>query len=207
MGKKKIGGIDQKRVGSVSRSRLYHPLVRQFSEKEAQPILKEIQKRKNLNDPVRTGLVNYLILRCITVFEHYFRSTVKRYADDPKNNVKLSDFFRSSSRTDSIGDQIISKYNFMDMQTINFVMSKLFKTNFLKAIKNESIEYAPNYSLEHAQIKYTKPLNKNWNKFMFIFEKRDSISHENKLYKMQYTDIKNFVGNIIQFMMCAEMFN
>ena len=206
MGKKRIGEIDDKRIRSITHSRLYHPVVRKFSEREAKPILKEIQKRKNLNDPVRTGLVNYLILRSVTVFEHYFRSTVKRFADNPENNVKLSDFFKSSSKTDSIGDQIISKYNFMDIQTVNFIMSKLFKTNFLQAIKEESIEYAPNYSIEYAQIRYTKPLNKNWNKFMSVFEKRDNISHENKLYKMKYVDIKNFVGNTIQFMMCAEMF-
>ena len=207
MGKKKKGSIKENRIKSVRHSRLYHPVVRRFSEREVQPILKEIQRRNNLNDPIRIGLVNYLVLRSVSVFEHYFRSLVKRYADNVKNNVRLKDFFENPGNEKSKGGLIISNFNFMDMQSVNFVMSKLFKTNFLQEIKNESVRYAPDYSLEYAQIKFTKPLNKNWKIFLNTFEKRNSIAHENKLFNMKYSEIRNFVGNTIQFMMCAEMFD
>ena len=206
MGKKRIGEVDEKRTKYVTHTRLYHPVVRKFSKREAQPILMEIRKRRKLDDPVRKALVNYMILRCETVFEHYFRSCVKQLADNPKYDVNLKFFFKKPSKKGSKGDQIISKYNFMDVKEVSFVMSKLLKTNFLKDIKNESIKYGPNYFYEYAHIKYTKPLHKNWNKFMSLFEKRDSITHENRLINMKYEDIRNFVGNIMQFMMCAEMY-
>jgi len=198
---KKRGIFDKRKKQALFTGYLY-PKLRQFSIQEAQPILKEIKKREK-SDRIRICLTNYLIVRSVSVFENFLLNQAHRLARGNKKSRKL---FSSIQTNAPIADQVISTYSFMNLDAVNYVFSTLLGINdFIEEIKKESIQYAPDYSLEDAHIKYTNPLHKKWTAFLKIFDLRHDIIHHNKHINMDYSDIRNYVGTIIQFLMCSIM--
>lgn len=196
---KKRGIFDKRKKKALVGGHLY-PRLKQFSILEAQPILKEIKKRKK-GDKIRIFLTNYLIVRSVSIFENFLLNEAYRLT---KGNRRSKELFSSIQTNASLADQVISTYSFMKLDEVNRVFSALLHIeNFLSAIKEESIEYAPDYSLEDAHIKNTNPLHKNWDTFLKIFDLRHDIIHHNKHFNLDYTNIRNYVGIIIQFLLCS----
>jgi len=169
---------------------------------EIDPILLEIKKRKK-GDFIRKSLCNFIIIRTVSIFEFYMLNEIGRLADKDKKTA--SEFFKDVRIDVPISHQLASMYNFAHIKDVNMLMSKFIGEDFLKAIFTESIEYAPNYSLEREHVKYTKPLHKNWKNVLEIFDYRDNIIHHRKLYDFTWTEIRNIVGGIMQFILCSLM--
>lgn len=177
-----------------------YPELRRFSGTEAKPILEEIKKRRK-NDKIRIHLANYLIVRSVTMFEVFLLNQAYRKS---KRNPRAKKLFSHIQTNGTIAEQVISSFSFMNLDDINNVFSILLNIDdYLEEIKKESIWYADSYSYEDAHIKYTNPLHKNWNVFLKVFELRHDIIHHNKHYVFNYFEIRNFVGMIIQFLMCS----
>ena len=92
----------------------------------------------------------------------------------------------------------------MKLDEIKFVFSTMLGIDdYLLEIKKESVDYASSYSYEIAHIKHTNPLHKKWDDFEKVFELRHDIVHHNKHYKLNYSEIRNCCGIIIEFLLCS----
>jgi|GEM_PF-6843690 len=199
MGNKKRGTFSQIKRRAITGGALYPMLVR-FSTLEAQPLLQEI-KNKQQGDILRKALVNYLIIRSVTIFEIFLINEAYRLAKHHRRKTK--ELFTDVKTNVPLADQLISTYSFTKLEDIDFVFSTLISKNYLSAIKADSVEYEPDYYLESAHIKRTKPLHKNWDNVCKIFELRHDIVHHNKLIDLKYSQLRNLLGGIIQFLMSS----
>ena len=197
---KKRGLFDKKKRNVLRKSALW-PLVRYYAVYEAKPLLEKIRK-KEVDKNTRKLFMNYLIVRTVTIFEIFLINYAYRRAKGNRNARKL---FTDIKTNVSLGDQVISTFSFVKLEDLDQVFSTLLDIDFLKEIKKESVEYAPNYQFEREQIPYTKPLHKNWNFVCKIFDLRHGIVHRDKLVDLKYSEIKNLVGGLFQFMMCSHM--
>ncbi|MHA7734255.1 hypothetical protein [Nitrosopumilus sp. S6] len=176
--------------------------IRYFKRIEIDPMLSEIKKRRK-GDPIRKSLCNFIIIRTISIFEFYMLNEIGRLAD--KDKTTASEFFKDVRIDVPISHQLASMYNFADIKQVNELMSKFIGEDFLKAIFSESVDYAPDYSLEVEHVKYTTPLHKNWTNVLEIFDYRDELIHHNKMSDFTWTEIRNIVGGIMQFILCSLM--
>lgn len=166
------------------------------------PLLQEIKKRRR-GDVLRKSLINYLIIRAVTIFEIFLINEAHRLAK--KNKKRTKKLFSDIKTNYTLEDQLISSYSFTKLEDIDHVFSTLLDNSYLSEIKKESIKYALDYYLEDAHIRYTTPLHKNWDNVCKIFDFRPDIVHHNRLVDLQYHEIRNLVGGIIQFLMCSIM--
>lgn len=175
--------------------------IRPFKIREVDPILAEIKIRRR-DDPIRTALINYIIIRCVTVFESFMLNSVGAIVDS--NKEKALKLFKDTPRKGiPLSHQIVSMYNFADIRIVNDVMTKLLGFDFLDAIKQESVKYYNSYYLEKEQVKGTKALHKNWDNILKIFDYRNEIVHHDRQFHFNYRDIRNLVGGTIQFTLCS----
>lgn len=197
----KRGTFSERKLHAIKEGVLY-PRLKTFAMGEAQPLLREIKNRKQ-GDKVRKALVNYLITRTVTIFEIYLLNEAHRLSK--KDQEKTKKLFTDIKTNFSLEDQLVSTYSFTKLEDIDHVFSILLDKQYLTEIKKESIEYAPNYCYEDVHIKRTNPLHKNWDYVCKIFELRHDIVHHNKLVDLKYSDIRNLIGGIIQFLLCSMM--
>lgn len=201
MTNKKRGRFEKQKKRALFLGHVYTKL-RRFSETEAKPILEEIKKRRK-NDKIRIHLANYLIVRSVTMFEIFLLNQAYRKS---MKNPRAKKLFSHIQTNATIAEQVISSFSFMNLDDVNDVFSVLLNIDdYLEEIKKESIKYADSYSYEYAHIRYTNLLHKNWNVFLKVFELRHDIIHHNKHYVFNYFEIRNFVGMVIQFLMCSIM--
>jgi len=198
---KKRGSYNKIKKNAIRPGSLW-PLVRQFANQEAKPIL-ELTKNPKINAHHRKALMNYLVVRTVTIFEMFLLNEAHRLAK--KDRRKTKKLFTHIQTNASIEDQLISVYSFTKLSDVDHVFSTLLDKKFLAEIKNQSIQYAPDYSYEPAHIPYTKPLHNNWDFVCKIFELRNGIVHHNRLVNFaKYSEIRNLIGGIIQFLMCSS---
>ncbi|AFS82994.1 hypothetical protein [Candidatus Nitrosopumilus sediminis] len=196
---KRRGTFSKRKKNALFNEKLY-PRLRIYTEKEVIPILEEIKSRKK-NDKVRIALSNHLIVKAVSMFETFLLNQAYRKS---KRNRKSRQLFSQIQTNATISDQIISSFSFMNLDDVNTVFSVLLGVDdYLAEIKDESVQYADGYSYEYAHIKYTNPFHKNWDVFLKIFDIRHDIVHNNKQYVFDYSEIRNFVGTINQFLMCS----
>ncbi len=199
MSRKKNGFVsEQKTKARSDKTPFTH--IKKFVPREIKPILSEIKSRKK-GDPIRTGLINYLIIRSVSIMEYYLLNECAQFSDKFKD--KASELFKSVRFDKSLGDQVISNYSFSNVEQFDDVFSTLLDINFLEEVKKTSEEYYSYYYLEEEHIPNTRVLHKNWENFLKIFEMRHEIIHHNKLYNLKYSEIRDFVGQSIQFTLCA----
>ena len=183
-------------------SNLPYPYVKIFVRNEAKPVLAEIKRRES-NDRMRKILVNYLIVRAVSIFEYFLLNEAGKLADLDKTTA--SELFTFVRLDKPIGDQVVSTFSFTNLKEVDHVFSTLKGIDFLNAIKKESTDYYLDYYLEDEQIPYTKSLHKNWDNVMRVFDYRHDIVHHNKLFNLSYKEIRDLVGGTLQFLMCSIM--
>lgn len=197
---KKRGKFSEQNKKAIYEGKEY-PRIRGFSNHEVKPLLREIQR--TTNDSVRKALTNYLIIRTVTIFETYL--ITEAYKLSKKNKKNAQQLFSDIKVGVPLHDQVISAFSFTNLNDVNYVFSTLLDLEFLQEIKQESIRYEPDYFLEDAHIKRTKPLHKNWDFVCSIFQLRHDIVHHNKLVELKYSEIRNLIGGVLQFLMCVIM--
>jgi len=191
-----------KRKAQARRTDSPYREIKIFKPQEVDPILSDIKNRKK-GDPIRKALCNYLIVRTVSIFEFYMLNSAGRIADNDKVSAKK--LFTKIRSDIPVGHQIASSFNFADISVVNDVMTKLLGKDFLKAVYNQSIEYYPDYYLEMEHVTYTRALHNNWEKVLKIFDYRNNIVHQNRLYDFKYSEIRNLIGGTLQFIMCSLM--
>ena len=201
MGDKKRGSISKPKLKAVLENEHLWPMVRVYAIDEMKPTVAEIKKRHH-NDIIRKSLVNHSIIRTVSIFEIYLLNQAHRLARNDPNKTKS--LFSDIKINETLENQLISTYSFTKLSDINNVFSNFIDGDFLTEIKKESIDYASDYWYEVEHMPYTKPLHKNWNEFIKIFEIRHDIIHHNKLVNFEYTYLRNLLGNTMQFLMCAS---
>jgi hypothetical protein len=199
--KKHRSKIDERKKQAIMGGPLWH-IVRKYANGEMRLVLNEIKDRKK-DDPLRTLLMNYLTVRTVTVFEVFMLNLAERYIQE---HLDVADKLLVKPVMDkTIGDQLISNYSFMNTDNVNSVFSEFIGTNFFRAIRKRSVEYATDYCYESEHIKWASPLHKNWTKFERIFQLRHGIVHHNKLVRFPWKYYRDMIESVLDFMMCAVL--
>jgi hypothetical protein len=194
-------GVDQRKLEAIRDGPLWL-IVRQFANTEMHPLLEEIKHRKK-DDRLRKFLMNYLIIRTLTVFEVFMLNMAVRYIDDfPEVAPKV---LGKVKQEHTIGHQLASAYSFINKDHVDYVFSQFLGKNFLREIRKESVEYADSYCYESEHIKWASPIHKKWRKFELIFNYRHSIVHHNKLYLLDWKEYRDMIETVLDFMMCATL--
>ena len=201
MSKKRKPRIDNKKIKAIKDSDVLWWIVRGYTRYELHPLLKEIRK-KNHDEIIKISLMNYLIVRTITVFESFMLNLAVRYVREHKETaMKLL----NNPDLDKIAEQLVSTHSFMNKDEINRVFSSFLGKDFFIEIKNQSIEYATDYCYEEEHIHWASPLHKNWDKFEAIFEIRNDIVHHNKLFNLPWKPFRDMIESVLDFMMCSTL--
>lgn len=201
MSKKRKSKIDRNKIQAIRDGALWS-IIRQFTQTELHPLLQEIRNRKQ-DDRIRNVLMNYLLIRTVTVFENFMLNLAVRYIHKHKDVAK--ELLIDPKLDDTIGEQLASTRSFINLDDIGLVFSTFLKKDFFSEIKNESIRHAPDYQYEFEHITYASPLHKNWNKFENIFELRHQIVHHNKLTTLGWKEYRDMIESVLDFMMCSIM--
>jgi len=205
MGKKRKGRANSRKNGTVRMGRMW-PTIRRYAQSEAQPLLKKIKSLTKKNEqPYRIALTNYLIVRSVTMLEHFLVNELKKFVDAHEDQIDINDFITNPKdfKKESKSKILISTFSYSNPKDIQFIFSGLLKINFFDEIKQESKEYAPYFSLELEHIPYTKPIHKNWEEVLQTFMIRHNIVHNNKLVNLPYHKIRNLVGGMMQLIHCS----
>ncbi len=174
--------------------------VKNFVLGEAKPLLAEIKKRK-INDPIRRSLTNYLIVRTVTIFEvHHLSHALRLAKQHPRKARKLFSDLKTNA---TIADQVISSFNFSNIEDVKHVFSTILNENYFDEIMKESVIYGPYYWMEHEHIPQTRRLHENWNDIVKIFEYRNDIVHNNKLVDLKFKEIRDLIGGLLDFLLCS----
>ena len=192
--------FDKKKLLIIRKDPAY-PLVYDFSV-QVRPILKEIRKRRK-TDRIRIALFNYLIVKTVAIFEVFLMNEAHQLTkENPEQAKKL---LKEIKENIPLADQVVSTYSFMQFKHINQVFSALLENDFLEQIKNESRLDSQYYSIEPVHINQSKFLHENWDNVRKIFEHRMAITHHGKTLQGNFTEIRDLVGGIIQFMLCMTL--
>jgi len=193
-------GVNQRKIQAIREGPLWH-IVRSFANGEMRLLLEEIKDRK-MDDALRTLLMNYLIVRIVTIFEVFMLNLAVRYIQ--QNPQVATEVLDKPKIDDTIGQQLASTYSFMDKENVNMIFSGFIGKHFFREIRKRSVEYASDYCYEFEHIRFASPLHKNWEKFERIIELRHGIIHQNKLvvhYQWKY--YRDMIESVLDFMMCA----
>jgi hypothetical protein len=161
------------------------PMLGRYQTKHIDPIL-EILHQNDYNETIKSSLRKLLLITNVSIIEEVLLRLLAKTIDD--NNIALSTFgnkivksYNPSKRL-SIGQHTSSNYNFGSIEPIDDVFSKVLNTNndfksknmtFLKAV--EKSDSTNDYRI-YKEYK-TKPLYKNWNNFVNMFESRNKLIH------------------------------
>lgn len=200
MGIKKRGIVNKKRKAILTDAKWL--IVRNYAVGEAKPLLQEVRKRKK-GDKFRKALINYLIVRTVSIFEIFHINMAYDCTSSRRRNARK--LFTEIKTNATIADQIISSFSFMDLEQVNQVFSTMLDTDFFTEIKNQSVRYAPDYYIEREHISHTRLLHKNWDYVCSIFDIRHDIVHHNKPVDLKYSEIRDLIGGLMEFMMCSLM--
>lgn len=202
MSKKRRSIHSKRKTKSLHHSFTYPPM-RNFANNEAKPILAEIKSRK-VNDIIRKSLINYLVIRSVTIFEHYFINEAQKLGERVKQE-DLDKLLDNIIPDKPKGEQLASSFNYANLNHINHVFSTLLNMDFLNEIKHDSEINYRDYYYEDVHIPWATPLHKNWNNFLMAFDLRDDIVHHNKNANLSYSQIRNLVESVLDFTISSSV--
>ncbi len=171
------------------------PRLKNIYAHEMKPILSALED-VNIPLDVKACLRNYLIITLVSTMENYLRAVAIRNIDD--RNVDISKVVGGEitiplTAFDSItrhqltkGSLVASNFSFARPNQINDFFSKTLNLDFFALIKE--LDRLDPYNYFH----YAASLNRNWIKFMEMFDLRDRLVHEKKpitLYAKQLTSL------------------
>jgi hypothetical protein len=145
------------------------------------PILSALED-VNIPLDVKACLRNYLIITLVSTMENYLRAVAIRNIDD--RNVDISKVvggeitipltaFESITRHQlTKGSLVASNFSFARPTQINDFFSNTLNLDFFALIKE--LDRLDPYNYFH----YAASLNRNWIKFMEMFDLRDRLVHE-----------------------------
>ncbi|MCV0401319.1 MAG: hypothetical protein K5777_05010 [Nitrosopumilus sp.] len=201
MSKKRNASFSKRKLNAINEDPLWI-IVRKFVKTEMRPILNEIKSRKE-SDEIRIYLMNYLIVRIISIFENYLLNSALRIFKSYQ--IDTSKILKNINSEVPLEQQIISSYSFMNLKDINILFSHIINKRFFDEIKYES-ETGGGFSYDDdVHIPYASPLHKNWKKFEKMFELRDGIIHHNKLIKMKWREFRDSLESVIDFLICTSV--
>jgi hypothetical protein len=200
--------IDKRASRFRKRIRPRAPMLNRYINRDIDPIL-EILHQNDYSETIKTTLRKYLLITSVSLIEEVLMRLFARTIDDNKINISIFGNDKAKSYTSSSklskGEHIASHYYFGTPQVIDNAFSKLLKTNsdfvaqnmtFLEAIKkSDSCDVFRNYK------KYkTKPLYKNWDSFINMFETRNKLIHGMSRVKLSNAKVATFCDNTISFL-------
>jgi hypothetical protein len=203
----KLTQVD-KRAGRFRKQALPRaPMLGKYQTKYIDPIL-EILHQNDYNETIKSSL-KFLLITNVSIIEEVLLRLLAKTIDD--SSITLSTFGNKivksydPSKRRSIGLHTSSNYNFGSIEQIDDVFSKLLNTNndfksknmtFLKAV--EKSDSTNDYRI-YKEYK-TKPLYKNWNNFIEMFESRNKLIHGISYIKLSNGKIATLCDNTITFL-------
>jgi len=185
---------------------IIHLFTKSFNEIEV--LIISLQNKK-LNAKTKTGLMNYIIIRLISLIESFCKNLTRKIIDEyqleprgifEKDEVKISIFDLEKikkNRKVTLGRIISNEINFQNPKEIDFAISKLIGTSFFEQVS------------ERAKLKmFTKTINGvdyffNWNDFYQLFEERNKIVHEVSNANVDLDKIMAYYTNSLLFLSYA----
>lgn len=189
------------------------PRVRGIYFNEMHPILEALDGN-SLSPELKLSLKNYLIILLVSTTEQYLSNHVARMIDKHKDTLNISkvvdnDISIPISKLDQLankkvtaGKLIASSINFANPVLVNSFCSKLFSWD-------DSFQKIREYSQADPPGDYyfldTISLNKNWNKFIAMFEMRNTIVHGLKQAKLSTHELRTLCNNTMVFLESASV--
>lgn len=201
MSNKKRGSTDKRKLQAIKKDPIYSH-VYDFAICEAKPLLQEIRNRKK-SDKLRGVFFNYLIVRTVTILEVFLINEAYQLAKE--NRKQARKLFSHLQVGSTLADQIVSTNSFMKLDDIDNVFSTLLGIRFLDEVKKESKQDSRYFSIEPIHIEHSKFLHENWDSVFKIFDYRHLIVHRGETLTGNYTDIRDLIGGVIQFILIVTL--
>src|SRR5438552_2004696 len=95
-------------------------------------VLEEIKRRKK-DDSLRALLMNYLIVRTITVFEVFMLNLAVRFIQE--NPQVATEVLKNPKLDDTIAQQLVSAYSFLNKEHVDMIFSVFTGKHFFREIR------------------------------------------------------------------------
>jgi len=182
-----------------------HPhLYLKKSFKEIKPLMIEIQSIKEEDKIIRNALIEYVIVKTVTIFEIYFKSLA--YEIGSNLGDKLDQILKGDL-TDS-GAALAHSFSYANPFSVKDIFSELLEVDIMEDAKkyfdnfnNEGIEH------EEYHIRFIPLLSNNLVNFDKLFVYRNKIVHENFSPPIKYTELRKMVGSVFDVMAWSQMYN
>jgi len=200
----KLKKEDIKKISEATSQSSTHILI--LGANEMSELIIFLEKNKNLIESIRKSLINYAIIRYVSLVENYFENHVRNIVDKMKYNPKV--FFESDDITISLslldeirkdknftpGNIIAEKINFQNLDNINSKMSNVYGLKYFDEIEMLSKK-------KHISTYLTKFKKKN---LYELFRLRHEIIH--KMKNADDVDLKKlrlYHATVMQFLVIA----
>jgi hypothetical protein len=201
-----------------SKNKFFWSVAERFYEREMSSVLKYITDTE-LPEPVRASLRKYLIISCVSLVEDFLSQLIVRVIeihempiasiiDTPSESKAqgVKKFSRKIGKTVTKGEYVGSSSNFANPHMINILFTRLLNLDsdfselnkdFFETVKK--IDWYNPYKYEKGR----RPLHKNWNRFMEMFELRNQIVHNMKEVELSQTMLSSNCENTMNFLEAA----
>lgn len=169
--------------------------------KKIKPLLIEIQYLNGKDETVRTALIEYVIIKTVTIFEVYFKSIA--YTIGSKLGGKLDLVLKGNFERDPA-----SAFAHSGSHANPLRVKKIYFELLGVDIMEEAKDYYDNFNNEgiaheECHIRNIPLLRNNWNNFEDIFYYRNKIVHEDILPSINYCKLRKMIGSVFDAMVVA----
>ncbi len=170
-------------------------LTKKFEE--IKPLLIEIQCIKKEDEDLQKALIEYVIIKTVTIFEVFFKALAFKVGSSLGENL---DNILKGNLEDG-GNALAQSFNHANPNLVKNIYSELVGIDIMK----ESMNYFDNFNnegIEHEKyhIRHIPLLRNNWNNFERIFIYRNKIVHENFSPIIKYSELRKMIGSVFDVM-------
>lgn len=182
----------------------HHFLMYEF--KNIRIILVEIQSLQNTGTDliVKNALIEYTIIKTVSIFEHFFKSIAFRVGSDI--SIELDKVLKKGYE-ENRGKALADSFTHSNPKVVVDMYKKLLNRDLIKDAEtyfdnfnNEGIEH------EIYHIRKIPLLSKNWDNFYKLFEYRNKIVHESFSPSIKYSELRKMVGAVFDVMAVAQSY-
>lgn len=174
------------------------------SYREMKPLLIEIQSLKEEDKILQTALIEYVIIKTVTIFEIYFKSLAFEIGSDLGD--KLDKILQGDLKNNG-GTALAHSFSYANPFSIKDICLELFGVDIMENAKKYYDDFN-NEGIEHEvyHIRHIPLLRNNWMNFEKIFEYRNKIVHENFSPQIRYAELRKMVGSVFDVMAQSQSY-
>lgn len=194
-------------------------IAERFYNREMRPVLEYVFDER-LEESVKVSLRKYLIISSVSLIEDFLSHLIVRVIDQNKMPIasiidtpneskaeeKVKKFSKKVGKTVTKGEYVGSSYNFANPDIIRDLFTRLLRLDKKFGKLNmdlfEAVKKVDWYN-PYKYVKGRRPLHKNWNRFMEMFELRNQIVHNMKEVELSKVILSSNCDNTMNFLEAA----